>query len=152
MKYLLAVILLALNVNADSPGKIVTSEADQQCKQVTVTVCKGEKAVVVKKKNKPKKAQKPLPIIYLEDVVVEKKVVVEKRVVVDKTRRNTLFIYGQNKITDLETQVSGNSASVVSERNLVPGIGYQRQFDNGLMLGAGVDTQADVQVQIGVSW
>lgn len=151
IKFLLP-LFVALNVNADSPGKMTTSEADQQCKQVTMTVCKGEKAVVVKKKAKAKKAPKPTPVIYLEDVIVEKKVVVEKRVVVDKTRRNTMFLYGQNKITDLNTTVSGNSASVESERNLVPGIGYQRQFDSGLMLGAGVDTQADVQLQVGVSW
>ena len=151
MKYLL-VLLVAISANADSPGKIVTSEADQQCKSVTLTVCKGEKAVVVKKK---KKALKPKPQPITE-TLVEREVVREKRVevtkTVDKTRKNVLLLYGQNKITDLDTQVNGNSASTVSERNLVPGIGYQRLFDSGLMLGAGIDTQADVQVQAGISW
>jgi hypothetical protein len=148
---LLLPLFVALNVNADSPGKMTTSESDQQCKSVTVTVCKGEKAVVVRKKAKAKKIAKPITEALIErQVVVEKRVVVTKTV--DKTRRNTVFLYGQNKITNLDTKVSGNTASVESERNIVPGIGYQRQFDSGLMLGAGVDTQADVQLQVGISW
>lgn len=139
MKYLL-VLLMTISANADTP-------ADPTCKQETVTVCKGEKAVVIKKakKKKPK-------LIYLNDIPIPHDRIVEKRVVIDKTRRNTIFLYGQRKIVDLKTSVSGSTANTVSERDIVPGIGYQRSFDNGLMLGAGVDTQGDVQVQAGISW
>lgn len=144
MKYLI-ILLVSLQSFADTPGPI--------CDQVTLTVCKGEKAVVVKKNNKKKvvkKAEKPLPVIYVEDVIVEKRVEVIK--VVNKTRKNVVFIYGQRKITDLEVKTGPNTAKVESQREAVLGLGYQRQFDSGLVLGAGVDTQGDVQGQIGIGF
>lgn len=144
MKYLL-VLLMTISANADTPGTVKTSESDQQCKIVTLTVCKGEKAVVVKKAKKKK-------LIYLNDIPIPKDRIVEKQVTVDKTRRNAIFLYGQRKIADLDAKSTGSTAKVESVRETVVGVGYQRQFDSGLMLGAGVDTLGDVQAQVGVSW
>ena len=140
MKYLL-VLLMTISANADSP-------ADPTCRQQTVTVCKGEKAVVTKLRKKKKKTK----VVYLNDTPIPKDRIVEKQVVVDKTRKNVIFLYGQRKITDLDVKTSGSTAKVESVRETVVGLGYQRQFDSGLVLGAGVDTLGDVQAQVGIGF
>lgn len=138
MKYLLICLVFSLSVLADSSGVV------EQCKTVTLKVCKGEKAVVVRKKNKKKVVVVAAPVIATTTVT--------KIVEVDKTKKNIVFLYAQNKITELQTKVTGMSASTTSTRATVPGVGYQRLLTNGLTLGAGVDTQGDVQGQIGFNW
>lgn len=146
MKLLILSLLLSLNVLADSPGP-----ETQQCKEVTLTVCKGQKAVVVAKKKKKKTkvvvAPTPAPVPPQKEVVV-----IRERRTVDVTRKNVIFAYGQRKITDLDVSTGPNTAKVESIRKTVLGLGYQRLFDNSLMLGAGIDTESDIQVQVGISW
>lgn len=151
MKFLIptliaSIVFVSIYSRADSvPGE---NSNTKQCQNVLVRVCKNETVVVVKKKAKKKK------VIYLNDIPIEKTVTktVTKVEKVDSTKRNIVSIFGQSRITDLKTATTPTSAKVESVREPVLGLMYQRITDSGLVLGAGLDTEGDGLLNIGIGW
>ncbi len=131
----------------------LTLAADKNsCSSVTVTVCKDEKVIVVKKSHKKKRKivkHQPLP---------QKVVIIEKEVVKEVTKKNTIMLYvhkafmGLNNENDATT--NSRSSTIYSTYNVTLGVQYIRHefLDTPLAVGIGIDLQAMPTVSAGLDF
>lgn len=68
--------------------------------------------------------------------------------------KNLIIVGGRRDHTDLDIRVSGQTATVKSEKDLVLDAGYMRQniFDTNLGVGASVDTNGTLRGMVGVEF
>ena len=136
----------ALNSYADSSELL-------QCKEKTLVVCDGQKAIVIKKKKAIHKAVVVKEIVIVEKCATKEVVVIKE---VDNSKRNIISLYAQQKVTGFRSSTSTGSGTstlkVESKSGIVPGLMYQRLFNSGLAIGGGMDTQADLMINVGIGF
>ncbi len=140
MKYLYLIMLLSMTAFADTPGPM--------CEKVTLTVCEGQKAVIISKKKKKKLIAKKEQTTTNTEKVIEKHVFVTK-----KENKNILMLELRKDVKDVSTSTSGNTATTKLNKDIIAGVNYyRRQVIKDVGFGVGVDTNSTVKGMLGYEW
>lgn len=86
----------------------------------------------------------------VERVVTKQVPVVIREVKRTPAPKHTVYIFGHRTYVDREAKVTGQSAQLEVTYGIVPGVGYQRHTDTGMVYGVAVDGLLNPQLSIGL--